>query len=513
MQKQDILKGVQSFFVLILLSTLFPAQASARVVINEIAWMGGAVSSTDEWIELYNSDGGAVDLSGWHIIADDGSPTITLSGSISPNGYFLIERTDDDTVPTVTADLIAAFGNGLLNGGETLRLKNSTDVDIDVVVGGADWVNVGGDSVTKQTAQRTTNSWITGDGTPRVQNVAQGGEVLGESIVTSSTSTSVAVSIGSAGVSGGISKPSIYPRNSIVVEAGSDQRAFVDFPVRFSGSSTGLYNEPLPNATYRWNFGDGSVSANQFPVHVYDFPGEYVVTLEVFWSTYHERDRLSVVVSIPEVEITEVISGTKGYVRLTNQSLREMDISGWVLAAHGNTPTVFVFPPNSIILPKKSFILSNKASGIIEGTGAVALSFPSGLTAAMWEKPIAGDVSGRGIVAGANDVRPDVVVQPQARPRVQMAQPIAVQKGDTKSEPDLATSTAAAAVLWEKSGGATPVAGIFGGRWVFAFLASMLLLLAGVVIMRSRAGDPTLEDEYAIIEDIIEGVESQGKGV
>ena len=107
--------------------------AFANVVVSEIAWMGTADSSTDEWIELANTGNSAVDLSGWSLRADDGSPTITLSGSIVANGYFLIERTDDNTVPNIPADLVTAFGNGLGNAGETLVLRNASDVEIDRV--------------------------------------------------------------------------------------------------------------------------------------------------------------------------------------------------------------------------------------------------------------------------------------------------------------------------------------------------------------------------------------------
>jgi hypothetical protein len=110
------------------------------VVINEIAWAGTDASSSDEWIELYNTSTTAQDLSGWTITALDGKPTLTLSGSIAPLSYILIERTGDDTVSDIAADLVIPFSGGSLeNAGETLELRDATGVVIDSVVCDAGW--------------------------------------------------------------------------------------------------------------------------------------------------------------------------------------------------------------------------------------------------------------------------------------------------------------------------------------------------------------------------------------
>jgi hypothetical protein len=99
---------------------LIKSSANAQsVVINEIAWMGTSLSE-DEWIELYNASGNAIDLSNWTLTATDGTPNITLSGSISAHGYFLLERTDDTTIADVPAQLI--YAGSLGNSGEYLQL-------------------------------------------------------------------------------------------------------------------------------------------------------------------------------------------------------------------------------------------------------------------------------------------------------------------------------------------------------------------------------------------------------
>jgi len=106
--------------------------ASLRdVVISEIAWMGTTTSSGDEWIELYNNTTLAVNLAGWSLRAVGGTPSITLTGTIPAGGYYLLERTDDTTVPGVAADQI--YTGALGDGGEDLVLRDSAANVVDEV--------------------------------------------------------------------------------------------------------------------------------------------------------------------------------------------------------------------------------------------------------------------------------------------------------------------------------------------------------------------------------------------
>jgi len=132
---------------------LYAAEKS-DVVINEICWMGNGNSSADEWIELYNNTDDDIDLTGWRILSQDGNPDIIIEGIIAPNGYFLIERTDDDSVPDVAADFITSFGGGLGNSGEVLELYDDSGMVIDStpLLGDGGWV--AGDNAEKLTMAR-----------------------------------------------------------------------------------------------------------------------------------------------------------------------------------------------------------------------------------------------------------------------------------------------------------------------------------------------------------------------
>ncbi len=114
-----------------------PQALPPDVVVSEIAWMGTTTSPGDEWIELYNNTGRPINLTGWSLNAADGAPAISLSGVISAGGYFLLERTDDDSVPGVNADLI--YTGALGDDNEDLVLRDGAFTIIDRVDCGLGW--------------------------------------------------------------------------------------------------------------------------------------------------------------------------------------------------------------------------------------------------------------------------------------------------------------------------------------------------------------------------------------
>lgn len=138
------------------------------VVINEVAWMGAVGLPADEWIELRNMTNNIINLIGWTLNASDGEPLINLSGNIQANGYYLLERSNDTTVPTVLADKI--YFNAMENDGEILELKDNSSNLIDTA-GGIPWP--AGDSTNRLPMIKCGTSWLTSPtstSTPRAQN-------------------------------------------------------------------------------------------------------------------------------------------------------------------------------------------------------------------------------------------------------------------------------------------------------------------------------------------------------
>ncbi len=129
------------------------------IVINEIAWMGTATSASDEWIELKNISDEVINLQGWQLIDKDNQIQISLSStdSILAHGFYLLERTDDNSVPNLSADKI--YTGALSDTDESLRLFNPNCVLIDEVVATTNWT--AGDKTNKKTMERNIDlaSW------------------------------------------------------------------------------------------------------------------------------------------------------------------------------------------------------------------------------------------------------------------------------------------------------------------------------------------------------------------
>ena len=154
---------------LIILYLFLPFLVQANIIINEIAWIGTITSANNEWIELYNDGETIVNLDGWTLKADDGAPEINLFGTIPAKGFFLLERTDDETAPGISADLI--YKGALGNDGENLKLYNGSGDLIDQIICADAWP--AGDNSTKQTMERITSGWQTSKnagGTPKITN-------------------------------------------------------------------------------------------------------------------------------------------------------------------------------------------------------------------------------------------------------------------------------------------------------------------------------------------------------
>lgn len=148
-----------------------------KVIINEIAWMGGVRSANDEWIELKNISGGVVNLSGWQILDKDNQIKIIFSVGRNPTTVeflpteiLLLERTDDDSVMGIIADMI--YAGNLNNNNEALYLFDENCQLQDEILATSDWL--AGDNASKRTMERRYDlTWQTSlnpGGTPKAEN-------------------------------------------------------------------------------------------------------------------------------------------------------------------------------------------------------------------------------------------------------------------------------------------------------------------------------------------------------
>jgi len=139
--------------------------------------MGTENSPNDEWIELYNNSSSLIDLNGWKIISNNKTPNIVLKNKVPAKGFFILERTDDTTLPNIKADLI--YKGSLNNNGEYLKLIDTNEKIIDGIDCSKEWFF--GDNETKKTMERKNTlingndleNWQTSEtsgGTPKNEN-------------------------------------------------------------------------------------------------------------------------------------------------------------------------------------------------------------------------------------------------------------------------------------------------------------------------------------------------------
>ena len=143
-----------------------------KIIFNEIAWMGTTNSSGDEWIELKNISKTEVNLAGWQILDKGGQIKIFFNNQprVLANGFYLLERSDDESVPGISADKI--YTGALNDTDEALYLFNENCELEDKVIADPNWP--AGEKISKRTMERKSDFfWQTSynvGGTPKREN-------------------------------------------------------------------------------------------------------------------------------------------------------------------------------------------------------------------------------------------------------------------------------------------------------------------------------------------------------
>jgi hypothetical protein len=136
------------------------------IIINEIAWMGSGTSANDEWLELKNISEQSVDIKNWQLLDKDEQIKIVFGQKgentiLTSNQIYLLERTDDDSVPDIPADLI--YTGAINDSDESLKLFASDCHLVDEVNTDPKWP--AGDGDEHLTMERSSDlTWYTYNG-------------------------------------------------------------------------------------------------------------------------------------------------------------------------------------------------------------------------------------------------------------------------------------------------------------------------------------------------------------
>lgn len=364
-----------------------PALGAGVVIINEVAWMGSlpktgetaSQAANNEWIELKNTTSSGIDLGGWKLAAQDGAPDIDLTGVIPASGFFLLERTSDDTVPGVQADQI--YVGALSNSGERLFLKNASGAVIDELDASSGWP--AGDNDTKQTMQFVGYAWLTASSTPRAEN---GAPVAAGPSPPASSPAPTGQSQGAAQTS----PPAVAtPLSGIRTYAGEDKVVAAGSLTEFIGEAIGPKNEPLVNPHFWWNFGDGANKEGRVVSHIFQVPGKYTVGMHVSSGSDARSDYLSVTVVPNQIKVKNVLIGEGGYITLFNPAGTEIDIGEWAL--EDGAGRKFFLPSRTKIGPNAEIALTNRVTGLFkDGASRAILRYPNSLLAFEWKEEAVG---------------------------------------------------------------------------------------------------------------------------
>ncbi len=354
--------------------------ANNDLIINEIAWMGTENSANDEWLELKNNSEQEIDLTGWTLQAIDGSPQILLEGTIASQDYFLLERTNDDSVSGITADQI--YAGALGNSGEKLELRDANNNLIDSVDCLNGWL--AGDNQTKQTMEKTDNGWRNSSqagGSPKALNNSQAAENLstedpiGDSLAetNSSENNSNNISNDSNNLSDSNQPPQAISQTNIA--------ALVNQEIFFDASKSIDPDNDILN--YFWNFGDGSTDIGEKVQHTYAYPGHYTATLTVSDKELSDSEVITIDIYSQSIIISEFVPNPQDskseWIEIYNGSDQVADLTSWQIDSRGDKKTPFFFPEKSLLAPKHFLVIENKVSKISldDKEGELQLLYPN----------------------------------------------------------------------------------------------------------------------------------------
>jgi hypothetical protein len=301
------------------------------MVLNEIAWMGTASNSAEEWIELKNTSTSTVSLNGWQLIgtdSNDNKENIALifseDDSIEPNSYFLLERTDDGTVPNIVADRI--FTGSINDSDFILRLFSEECVLIDESLANSSWPG-GQKEPERKTMERTDNlEWQTSYSPSSINGLFGTPKSINSEPLAGENQIPTAVF-------------GYLPENPIINQE-------IIFDASSSTDPDGVI------VSYLWDFGDGysATTGNPTITHSYVTTSEFLLSLQTTDNagatssstmatiniTAAEESTLEIVINEIAWMGTSATNSENEWIELYNNTDSDIDLAGWKISKNGN---------------------------------------------------------------------------------------------------------------------------------------------------------------------------------
>lgn len=495
----------------ILIVVAIPSVCAASFEITEIMYDLPGTDSKREWVEVHNVGQEDVDISEWRFYENETNHRLEPTGSgVVPAGGYAVIADDPDTFLQDNSEYTGAlFGSSfsLSNEGETLILRDSEGNDVDSIT----YSSSSGAAGDANSLNKSGSSWV-----PRTPSP---GESIAASAVAPKQEDEEGANHfegGSGVASTGEVKTRIHSKESPFLESSSEEPGVVKSEAQARDSEpTNTFSflrtrvvvgervmfspDTEKNTRHIWNFGDGSVSYERDPVHVYEFPGTYRVTLAVSGAK-EVTSSATLVVEDAAVSIVEVQYGVDSKVTLSNSGSTDVDISGWILNMGSKR---FFFPQHTYLLAAKEAAFVPRPYRILVGDG-VSLALPGGQTIATYMR----SVSTRAIPISSVDVQAPFEYQSTSQSAV-YEQPRAVV---VRSEPTArfleTVSAASGPVSVAADTQAAAVSGVSTepgtGTSLVWIISLLILLIAGsatlILLQHSQIKVARVVDEYELLE-------------
>ena len=364
---------------------LVPSGVSAQVVINEVMYNPDGSDTGREWIELYNA--GAADVTmvagsgngSWRVSDSSNHTLVDPAGGVGrgsltiPAGGYLIIASDP-----------AQFISGGYAGGSysvikssiSLNNNNATTSLIDgtgTLLNSFMYTNDMGGNGDGTSLQKNGGTWIAALPTPGATN-ATTAYIPPSSDTNSNTDTSTTTTTSSS-AGAPVSSYVAPPEPQIFADGGENRTVIVAADTEFLGRAYNRKKETISgHIRFLWNFGDGRTAEGQSVMHHFEYPGRYVVVLNIAENTEAASDRLIVTAEPARLAFAALPDGS---VVIQNNAGRDLDLSGWIVRSFGRS---FVVPKDSIILAGESLRIGDKTLGF-RSSPDPELDYPNGAPA------------------------------------------------------------------------------------------------------------------------------------
>ncbi len=365
---------------LFLMVALVPGFARAQVVISEIMYDVSGTDTDREWVEVFNAGASPVHFTDWKLFEANTNHGITSAQggeNFAAGAYAIIADNPAKFLqdwPSYSGILFdSTFSLG--NSGETLAIHmpppDLTPTD-SVPYQGA-WGAAGnGNSLQRTSVSGTT--FVESSPTPGAGPLSSSG--AGGSSSTGSDTGATAGTSQSAGAGNSTGDSAVMPPPpKVFADGGSDRTVIVGADTEFKARAYDEKKNIIDFSRFHWNFGDGSVSEVATVLHHFDYPGRYVVVLDI----PEEKDSVpdQIIVTVEPMKLTLSLMPDGG-VAIENRAGRTLDLSRWIVRSMGRT---FTIPESTFILANSPLRISQRTLGFSSGAD-IELAYPNGVFAA-----------------------------------------------------------------------------------------------------------------------------------